>query len=212
MSGLRRRELRGEVQLPDDLTLPNLAGPSTEQARAGGFMRVVTEEFDPALTFDDVGWLVGLSDLPVLVKGIVRPDDAARAVAAGAAGVIVSNHGGRQLDDAPATADVLDEVVQRLGGAVEVFVDGGIRRPNDVVKAVALGARAVMIGRPALWALAVGGSRGVAELLGWFGAELRRSLALCGAPTLAEVDRSLVRPSRRAVVTPATAGGRRGDG
>jgi len=196
VSGLRVRELRGGVHLPDDLSLPNLTGSSTERAREGGFMAVVTSEFDPALSFDDVSWLVGLSDLPVVVKGVQRPDDAARCVEAGAAGVVVSNHGGRQLDDAPATADVLAAVADAVGEHVEVYVDGGIRRAADAAKALALGARGVLIGRPVLWSLATGGADGVADLLGWFEAELERVMALCGAPTVTDLDRSLVRPAR----------------
>jgi len=194
VSGLRRRELRGGVHLPDDLELPNLAGPSTERAREGGFMAVVAGEFDPALTPDAIGWLAGLSHLPVVVKGVQRADDALRSLEAGASAVIVSNHGARQLDDAPATADVLGEVADAVGGRGEVYVDGGIRRAPDVAKAITLGARAVLVGRPTLWAVATGGSDGVRDLLGWFTAELRRTMALCGAPAVAQLDRSLVRP------------------
>jgi 4-hydroxymandelate oxidase len=193
--GLRLRELRGGVHLPDDLQLPNLAGGSTERAHEGGFMAVVTREFDPALTLDDITWLRGLSDLPVVVKGVLRADDAVRCVEAGAAGVVVSNHGARQLDDAPATADVLAPVVDALSGRAEVYVDGGIRRAADVAKAVSLGARAVMVGRPALWALASGGEAGVAGLFEWFGAELARVMALCGAPDVAHLSRGLIDPA-----------------
>jgi 4-hydroxymandelate oxidase len=191
--GLRLRELRGGVHLPHDLALPNLAGDSTDSAHAGGFMAVVTREFEPALTPDDIGWLAGLTDLPVVVKGVQRADDAVRCVEAGAAALVVSNHGARQLADAPATADILPEIVEAVGNRAEIYVDGGLRRAPDVVKALALGARAVLIGRPSLWALAVGGADGVASLLGWYESELRRTMALCGAATVGELDRSLVR-------------------
>ncbi len=197
VSGLRLREVRGGVHLPEDLALPNLAASSTERAREGGFMAVVTGEFDPALTFDDVGWLAGLAGLPVVVKGVLRADDAARCVEAGAAAVVVSNHGGRQLDDAPATADVLGAVVEAVGGRAEVYVDGGVRRAADAAKALAMGARGVLIGRPVLWSLATGGAEGVAGLLGWFERELRRVMALCGAPSVPALDRSLVLPAGR---------------
>jgi 4-hydroxymandelate oxidase len=193
VSGLRLREQRAGVHLPDDLALPNLAGHSTESARAGGFMAVVTHEFEPALTPDDIGWLAGLSHLPVVAKGVQRADDAVRCVDAGAAAVVVSNHGARQLADAPATADILAEVVDAVGDRAEVYVDGGIRRAPDVAKALALGARAVLVGRPSLWALAVGGSDGVASLLRWYEAELRRTMALCGAGSVGQLDRSLIR-------------------
>ena len=193
VSGLRLREWRTGVRLPDDLALPNLAGDSTSSARAGGFMAVVTREFEPALTPDDIGWLAGLSDLPVVVKGVQRADDAVGCVDAGAAAIVVSNHGARQLADAPATADILAEVVDEVAGRVEVYVDGGIRRSPDVVKALALGARATLVGRPSLWAVATGGAEGVEGLLRWFEAELWRALALCGARSVDEVDRGLVR-------------------
>jgi 4-hydroxymandelate oxidase len=193
--GLRLREVRGGFHLPEDLALPNLAGASTQRARAGGFMAVVSSEFDPSLTDADIGWLGEVSGLPVVVKGVLRADDARRCVDAGAAAVVVSNHGARQLDDAPATADVLGEIVDALDGRAEVYVDGGVRRGPDVAKALALGARAVMIGRPVLWALATEGAPGVARLLGWLGGELARAMALCGTPSVDLLDRSVVRPS-----------------
>ncbi len=193
VSGLRLREWRIGMHLPDDLALPNLAGDSTDSAREGGFMAVVTNEFEPALTPDDIGWLAGLSALPVVVKGVQRADDAARCVEAGAAAVVVSNHGARQLADAPATADILAEVVDAVDGRAEVYVDGGVRRAPDVVKALALGARATLVGRPGLWALATGGADGVAAMLRWYEAELRRTMALCGAGTVDALDRDLVR-------------------
>jgi 4-hydroxymandelate oxidase len=193
VSGLRLREWRIGVRLPDDLALPNLAEGSTDSAREGGFMAVVTHEFEPALTPGDIGWLAGLSSLPVVVKGVQRADDAVRCVDAGAAAVVVSNHGARQLADAPATADILAEVVDAVAGRAEVYVDGGVRRAPDVVKALALGARATLVGRPSLWAVATGGAEGVAGLLRWYEAELRRTMALCGASTVDAITRDLVR-------------------
>jgi 4-hydroxymandelate oxidase len=128
-----------------------------------------------------------------VAKGVQRADDAVRCVEAGAAAVIVSNHGARQLADAPATADILAEVVDAVAGRAEVYVDGGIRRAPDVAKALALGARAALVGRPSLWALATGGAEGVATMLGWFETELARTMALCGAAEVAALDRTLVR-------------------
>ena len=198
VGGLRLREIQGRVRLPDDLQLPNIAGPGEGYAHAGagGFMAAVARDFDASLTFDDLAWLTGVSGLPVAVKGVARADDAVRCVEAGASAVIVSNHGARQLDDAPATADVLGEIADAVGGRVEVYVDGGVRRPADVVKAIALGATGVLLGRPVLWALATGGSEGVCSLLRWFEAELSRAMALCGAPNVGAIDRSLVRRAR----------------
>ena len=193
VSGLRLRELRGGVRLPPDLALPNLGGDSAQRARDGGLVAVVTREFEPSLTPDDIGWLAGLSDLPVVVKGVQRADDAVRCVEAGASAIVVSNHGARQLADAPATADIVGQIADAVGDRAEVYVDGGIRRAPDVVKALALGARAVLIGRPCLWALAAGGADGVASLLRWYESELRRAMALCGAATVGGIDRSLVR-------------------
>lgn len=194
VSGLRLRELRSNVHLPDDLALPNLSGTSTDDARQGGFVQVVTHDLDPRLTFDDISWLAGLSGLPVLVKGVLRADDARRCMEHGAAGVVVSNHGGRQLDDAPPTADVLAGIVDAVASRGEVLVDGGVRRGADVVKALALGARAVLVGRPQLWALATGGEAGVCELLQWLRNELARAMALCGAGCVDDIDRSLLDP------------------
>jgi 4-hydroxymandelate oxidase len=193
VSGLRLREVRAGVHLPDDLSLPNLAGDSTASARVGGFMAVVSREFEPALTPDDIGWLAGLSSLPVVAKGVQRADDAVRCVEAGAAAVVVSNHGARQLADAPPTAQILPEIVEAVAGRAEVYVDGGVRRAPDAVKALALGARAVLVGRPSLWALAAGGADGVAGLLRWYESELRRAMALCGARRVDEIDRGMVR-------------------
>ncbi|MEV6285579.1 alpha-hydroxy acid oxidase [Kribbella sp. NPDC051770] len=143
------------------------------------------------LTPDVIGWLHEQTDLPVVVKGILRGDDARRCVDAGAAGLIVSNHGGRQLDGAVATAYALPEVVQAVPGT-EVFVDGGIRRGEHVLAALALGARAVFVGRPALWALTVGSSPGVTRLLTDLYDELAHALALAGVPTPAAVTPDLV--------------------
>ena len=156
-------------------------------------MAVVTREFDPSLTPDDIGWLAGLSKLPVVVKGVQRADDAVRCAEAGAAAIVVSNHGARQLADAPPTAEIVGEIADAVGDRAEVYVDGGIRRAPDAVKALALGARAVLIGRPCLWALAAGGRDGVTSLLRWYETELRRTMALCGAATVAGIDRSSVR-------------------
>lgn len=145
------------------------------------------------LTPDVIGWLAERTGLPVLVKGVLRGDDAKRIADAGAAGVIVSNHGGRQLDGAIPTARALPEVASALAGTgVEVYVDGGIRRGEHVLAALALGARAVFVGRPALWALTVGGSAGVTRLLTDLGEELEHAMRLIGASTLAELTTDLV--------------------
>ena len=130
----------------------------------------------------------------MLVKGIVRADDAVRAVAAGASGIVVSNHGGRQLDAAPATIEVLARISDAVGGRTEILLDGGVRRGSDVIKAIALGAKAVLIGRPVLWGLAAAGRAGVTTALEVLRREMDLAMALCGCPDVASITRDLVRP------------------
>jgi isopentenyl diphosphate isomerase/L-lactate dehydrogenase-like FMN-dependent dehydrogenase len=145
------------------------------------------------LTWDILDWLRSLTALPLIVKGVLRADDAQLAVEHGVAGIIVSNHGGRQLDGALSSIEALPEVVAAVDGRCEVYLDGGIRRGTDVLKALALGARAVLIGRPVLWGLAVNGQEGVRHVLELLHAEFELAMALAGCPTLASIDRSLVR-------------------
>jgi 4-hydroxymandelate oxidase len=183
MLGRRLRDVRNAFLLPEDVQR------AAEAAGAAGGSLV---DQDPAITFEHIGWLRDLSGLPVLVKGVLRGDDAVACLDAGAAGVVVSNHGGRQLDGAIASADALPEVVEAIGDRAEVYVDGGIRRGVDVVRALALGARGVMIGRPVLWGLATGGAEGVRRVLRGFQRELTLAMTLCGATTDAEVTGDLV--------------------
>jgi 4-hydroxymandelate oxidase len=150
------------------------------------------ELFDKSLTFDDIAWFCELARVPVVIKGVMRGDDAARCIEAGAAAVVVSNHGGRQLDGAAATADVLREVVDAVAGRGEVYVDGGIRRGQHVVKALALGARGVLVGRPVMWGLAAGGRAGVEAVLRGFHGEVERAMALCGVCRVDEIGRDLL--------------------
>src|SRR6185436_19523856 len=139
-----------------------------------------------------LAWLVGLTKLPVLVKGICHPDDARRAIDHGVRGVIVSNHGGRQLDTAPPTIEVLPAIADAVAGRVDVLVDGGIRRGTDVVKAKALGAAAVLVGRPFLWGLALGGDSGVRAVFDHLHGELDLALALCGKRAFSEIGPDLI--------------------
>jgi 4-hydroxymandelate oxidase len=186
--GNRERDRRNRFRLPPGMGLANLTVPEERVDVVG-----VARHFDPTVTPEVIGWLAGESGLPVVVKGVLRGDDAAACLDAGAAAIVVSNHGGRQLDGAVATAEALAEVVEAVAGsAVEVYVDGGIRRGVDVVKALALGARAVLIARPVVWGLVDGGATGVEEVLAGYREELERALALCGTPTLAEVTPDLL--------------------
>ena len=153
----------------------------------------VAKLFDASLTWKEIEWLAGVPKMPVLVKGILRSDDALHAVDYGAAGIIVSNHGARQLDTTPATIPVLPEIVDAVAGAVEVYVDGGIRRGTDVLKAMAYGARAVLVGRPILWVLTVGGEAGVKSVLEMLRQEFDLAMALSGCSNLTAMTRDLVR-------------------
>jgi isopentenyl diphosphate isomerase/L-lactate dehydrogenase-like FMN-dependent dehydrogenase len=144
--------------------------------------------FDRSLTWRDLERIRGLSDLPLLVKGVLTEEDARLACEAGVDGIVISNHGGRQLDGVAATIDALPEVVEAVEDRVEVFVDGGIRRGTDVVKALALGARAALVGRPVLWGLAAGGEEGVRHVLELLRDELELALLLCGCPTPAHIS------------------------
>ncbi len=152
-----------------------------------------------APSWEDVDWLRSLTDLPLILKGIMTPDDARLAVAHGVSAIVVSNHGGRQLDGVPSTIDVLPEIVDAVGGRAEVLLDGGVRRGIDVLKALALGARAVLIGRPYLWGLAVDGEAGVKRVLKLLSRELEDAMALAGCPSVATIGRALVRHRPRAV-------------
>ena len=147
---------------------------------------------DASLTWSDVEWLRARTRLPIILKGIVRGDDAVRAVDYGVAGIIVSNHGGRQLDTAIPTIRALPEVVEAVAGRAEVLIDGGVRRGTDAIKALALGARAVLVGRPVVWGLAAAGETGARRVLDLLRAEIDLAMALCGCPTIADISRDLV--------------------
>ena len=194
VNGVRDRERRARFTLPPGVRAVNLDGlpPPPQPSGPGG---VFEHWMAQAATWADVDWLLQQTRLPVLLKGVLHEDDARQAVAQGAAGVIVSNHGGRTLDGVLATADALPAVVQAVGGQVPVLVDGGIRRGVDVLRACALGARAVLIGRPQVHALAVGGPHGVAHLLRLLRDELEVAMALCGCATLAQAGPALQVPT-----------------
>ena len=190
VSGVRENMLRMGLQLPPGLTLKNFAEFHNTQATE--ILPYVNSQFDPSLTWDDLAWLRSITALPILVKGILRGDDARRAADCGVAGIIVSNHGGRQLDTAVTCIDALPEVVAAVGADIDIFVDGGFRRGTDIVKAMALGARAILIGRPVLWGLAVGGQEGVERVLTILRREFDAALALCGCASVADIRPDLL--------------------
>ena len=179
--GRRLRDLVRDFALPADLPLPNQPVSGTVPAEA-----------TPVWTLDDIGRFGELSGLPVVVKGVLRGDDARLCVQAGAAAVWVSTHGGRQVDPAIASADALPEVVDAVGDGVEVYADGGIRSGSDALVALALGARAVFVGRPVIWGLAAGGADGVTGVLSGLAGELAHTMALCGLSDVATVTRDTV--------------------
>ncbi len=198
--GRRERDVRNRFRLPPGLAVANMLpegyGEVPMAVADSGLAVYFASLLNPAMTWQDLAWLRSITELPVVVKGIIRPDDALRAADAGVAGIVVSNHGGRQLDTSPATIDVLPEIAGALnarGHGMEVFVDGGVRRGTDVLKALALGARAVLVGRPVLWGLAADGEAGAAWVLRHLHDELDLAMALAGAPTLADVTGDLVR-------------------
>ncbi|NWI66034.1 HAOX2 oxidase, partial [Todus mexicanus] len=170
-TGKRRDDIRNGFRLPPHMKLKNLEGH---------FEVCKMNPLDPSVTWNDIYWLRSLTTLPLIIKGILTKEDAELAVRQGVQGIIVSNHGGRQLDGAPATIDALAEVVEAVRGRVEVYLDGGIRKGSDVLKALALGAKCVFIGRPALWGLAYKGEEGLQDVLKILQDEFRLSMALAG--------------------------------
>jgi (S)-3,5-dihydroxyphenylglycine transaminase len=185
--GRRQRDIRNDFQLPAWVRAANVTGADGLSPAAHALA-----EFDAKLDWSVVAWLRSVSPLPILLKGILGAADAVRAVDAGADGIVVSNHGGRQLDGAPATVDVLAGIAAAVGGRVPVLVDGGIRRGTDVLTCLALGADAVLVGRPALYGLAVGGRDGVRWVLRTLIDELRDAMILTGTAAVAGVGRELV--------------------
>lgn len=196
--GRRERDVRNRFALPPGLGVANLhaAGYARVPTAAGesGLAAYFADLLDPALTWDALAWLRGITTLPIVVKGIVRADDAARAVTAGAAAIVVSNHGGRQLDAAPATIDVLPRIADAVADRAEIYLDGGVRRGTDVLVALARGARAVLVGRPILWGLAAGGQQGAELALSILRRELDLAMALAGCADVAAITRDLVEP------------------
>ena len=187
-AGRRERDVRAAFELPAGLPFPNLPEPLAEV----DFHAALGEVVDPGLTWRDLEWLRSACRLPLLLKGVLTAEDALLSVEHGADGVVVSNHGGRQLDGVQASLEALPEVVEAVGDRAEILLDGGVRRGADVVKALALGARAVLVGRPVIWGLAVDGEAGVTRVLELLRAELALALKLLGCSSPTEVGRAHV--------------------
>lgn len=199
--GRRERDVRNGFSLPDGMGLANFEDLEQEDlpdegAGVNGLAEYVSNQLDASLTWEDVQWLNDMTELPLLIKGIVDPEDARQAMRHGCDGVVVSNHGGRQLDAGIPTIEALSDVAGAVGDEGEVYLDGGIRRGTDVLIALALGARAVLVGRPVLWSLAVGGEDGVHRTLRMLHEEIENAMALCGVREVGEITRDRVRRSR----------------
>jgi 4-hydroxymandelate oxidase len=194
--GRRERDVRNAFRLSPALRvanfLPAASGPLQDGAEGSGLASFIHGMRDASFSWKDLEWLRGISPLPLVLKGLVRADDARRAAEHGVAGIVVSNHGGRQLDTGIPSLRALPDVAEAVGDRVLVMMDGGVRRGTDVVKALALGARAVMVGRPLLWALALGGEAGVRRALELLMGELDLAMALSGTPALSDISRDLL--------------------
>ena len=195
--GRRLRDMRNGFAVGPDAAAVNveeavMASAHRSEAGVSAIAAHAQQAFDSTLSWDDLAWIRSRTAKPLILKGILTAEDAARAVAEGVDAVSVSNHGGRQLDNVVASIDALAEVVDAVGGAVPVLFDGGVRRGTDAFTALALGASAVLLGRPPLWGLATGGAQGVSEVLRLATLELEHTMALAGRPTLGAIDRSAV--------------------
>ena len=189
--GRRERDIRGGFTLPPGLTIANLERYGTPEALrwagSSSFTEYVHRLMSDSLTWESVDWLRSITTLPVVLKGVLTAEDAVTAIEHGVSGLVVSNHGGRQLDGAIATITALPDIARAVGGRAPVLIDGGVRRGTDVLKAIALGAQAVLIGRAYLWGLAADGEAGVSRVLEMFRAELELAMALAGCPTVAAI-------------------------
>ncbi|MCY3003111.1 MAG: alpha-hydroxy acid oxidase [Planctomycetota bacterium] len=193
VGGARNRQERAKFRLPPGVEVANLRGLASRgeqklETEQDAYMHILPER----LTWADIEWLQSLTKLPVLVKGVLNADDAELAAKQGLAGVLVSNHGARNLDTVPATIDALPRITDRVGGRMAVLVDGGVRRGTDVLKALALGANAVLVGRPIFYGLSSAGADGVQRMLAILRHELELAMALTGRKEIAEIDRSVL--------------------
>lgn len=195
VNGPRERELRAGFHLPAGAERANLrclgAAVAAASHRPSG-RNIYAAVRAPNVGWKDLEWLRSFARVPIVVKGVLRPDDALRAVEGGAGGVVVSNHGGRSLDTVPASIDALPSIADAIGGRVPLFLDGGIRRGTDVFKALAMGAAAVMIGRPYLYGLSVSGAAGVAHVVNILRTELEMTMGLAGTPSLAAIEKNMI--------------------
>ena len=199
--GNRERDRRNRFRIPEGVTLKNLEDVSRDKvvdaADNSAIAAYISAQIDPALTWQDIAWLRSITNLPIIIKGILSPADARLAVEHEVAGIIVSNHGGRQLDTVPAAIELLPAIVAQVGDHLEIMLDSGIRRGTDILKALALGAKAVMVGRPIMWGVAVSGEAGVRQILEILRTEFDTALALSGCTRVSDITPDLIwRPGR----------------
>ena len=193
VEGARNRQKRANFHLPPGIELANLRGMKTKSGLAAGTEEEVFANILPdSLTWKDIEWLQSLSKLPVLLKGILNAEDADIAARSGIAGILVSNHGARNLDTLPATIDALPRITDKVAGRITVLMDGGVRRGTDILKALANGANAVLIGRPIFYGLSAGGAAGVTKVVNILRTELEMAMALTGRPTIKSIDRTVL--------------------
>jgi 4-hydroxymandelate oxidase len=195
----RERHIRNGFALPPEVELRNLLGVGLQDylllPEHGGMPAFIASLKSMLLTWDEIDWMRRITDVPIVLKGVMTAEDAALAIEHGVDAVIISNHGGRQVDGTLATIEALPEIAERAGGRIEILLDGGIRRGTDVLKALALGAKAVLIGRPYLWGLAVDGEAGVRQVIELLRVEIDCAMAQLGQPDVKRIDRSLVKVS-----------------
>jgi 4-hydroxymandelate oxidase len=192
--GTRNREMRLKFALPEGMDRPHLRGlaMNPELAHRPREGEIYSSTLDPKLSWKDIEWMLSFARVPVILKGVTNPDDAETAIKAGVSGLIVSNHGARNLDTTPATIEVLPQIAARVGGRIPVLMDGGIRRGTDVLKAMALGANAVLIGRPYLYGLGAAGAEGVTRVINILRAEFEMAMALTGKTSIADINSSVL--------------------
>lgn len=195
MLGTRERDVRNRFNLPEGLSVKNLLPLNKDKLPVmddSGLAGYIQKYLDPSLSWRDIDWLKSITNLPIIIKGIACKEDAELSVLHGADGIVVSNHGGRQLDTCRATIDVLPEVSDTVNEKIEIMLDGGIRRGTDILKAVALGAKAVLVGRPVLWGLAADGQKGVSSVLSILKKEFDIAMALCGCDSVKKITKELI--------------------
>ncbi|XP_016648861.1 PREDICTED: peroxisomal (S)-2-hydroxy-acid oxidase GLO3-like [Prunus mume] len=191
--GRREADIKNRMVAPQLKNFEGILSTDVKHDEGSKVEAFVKETFDASLCWEDIEWLKSITNLPILIKGVLTHEVARKAVEVGVAGIVVSNHGGRQLDYTPTTISVLEEVVDAVGRKVPVLLDGGVRRGTDVFKALALGAQAVLVGRPVIYGLAANGERGVRRITEMLKDKFELTMALCGCPVVMDITRSHVR-------------------